>query len=42
VYVDVGASGVMLDATGDPANPRLFAYIGDADDDNEFGFTKQG
>ena len=33
--------GVQLTTTGDPAHPCLFATIGDPDDGDDFGFTKQ-
>jgi hypothetical protein len=42
VAVTTGDGGVELTTTGDLAHPKLFAYLGDPDEDNEFVFTKQG
>jgi hypothetical protein len=42
VDVTIGYDGAELTTTGNPAHPKLFIFIGDPDDDNEFAFTKQG
>lgn len=34
-------AGTQLTTTGDPAHPSLFATIGDPDNGDDFGFTKQ-
>jgi hypothetical protein len=39
--VEIGSTGALLNAAGDPAHPRLLVFVGDPDDDNEFAFTKQ-